>query len=76
MSDGIDMLTYRVTYAHENTDETDPKKRHGYAVQELQVDHEVTTQSDIIEIARQIGRTGGHTKVAIVKIEKKVIEPA
>ena len=65
-------LTYRVTYAHENDNATDDKKKHGYAVQELQVDHEIRTQDDVVEIARQIGHEFGHTKVAIVKIEQKI----
>lgn len=66
------MLTYRVTYAHENKDAADAAERHGFAMQEIQVDHEITKQDEFIEIARQIGREKGYTKVAVVKVEVAV----
>lgn len=68
------MLTYRITYAHENANETDPEKRHGYATQELQVDHEITTPEEIMEIARQIGKTGDYTSVGIMNVEQKIVD--
>jgi len=68
------MLTYRVTYAHENENATDEKQKFGYATQELQVDHPITTQEDLVEIGRVIGREHGYTKVGIMKTELKVEE--
>ena len=65
------MLTYRVTYAHENANAQNEKERHGFAMQELQVDHEITTEADLVEIARNIGREHGYTKVAVMKTELK-----
>jgi hypothetical protein len=66
------MLVYRVTYAHDNENSVDDQAKHGYAMQEVQVDHEVTTKEDLIEIARQIGTENGYTSVGIVKIELAV----
>lgn len=65
------MPTYRVYYAHENVNETDPKKRHGFATREIETDHEITTREEVIEIARQIGAEGGYTSVGITKTELK-----
>lgn len=70
------MLTYRITYAHENANETDEKKRHGYAMQEVLVDHEITETEDLVEIARSIGKEQGYTSVGIVKVEQKIEDDA
>lgn len=68
------MLTYRVTYAHENAYAENEKERHGFATQELEVDHEITGPNDLVEIARVIGKENGYTKVAVMKTELKVID--
>jgi len=56
---------YQIRYAHENENATDPKERHGEGIIEVTTDHEITGQADLIEIAKQIGRTYGYTKVGI-----------
>lgn len=60
------MPVYRVTYAHDNSE------KHGYAMQEVEVDHDVTTVDDLFEIARVIGNNHGYTSVGIIKTELKV----
>lgn len=66
------MHIYRVYYAHENVNEPDETQKHGYAMQELEVDHEITTEEEVMEIARSIGREHGYTSVGVIKIEQRI----
>lgn len=68
------MPVYRVTYAHSNVNSGEEDKQHGYAMQEVEVDHEVTTADELIEIARVIGNEHGYTSVGIIKTELKVYD--
>lgn len=67
-------ITYRVSFAHENAAETDPKKRYGFGSIEIDTDHAITGEADTKEIAKQIGKNGGYTKVVITQMLQKVVD--
>lgn len=67
------MYKYLVKFAHEDDSKpADSEERHGAGQIEIEVDHLVESQEDLIEIARTIGKKNNYTKVGIVNIVQMV----